>query len=56
MSIVTRPRSEKEVDRIVAVISSARKELVTSKEKARGFLIKHGYITKSGKLTKHYGG
>ena len=56
MSFVTTPRSEKEVDRIVAVISSATKELVTSKKKARGFLIKNGYITKSGKLTKRYGG
>ena len=56
MSIVTRPRSEKDVDRIVAVISSATKDLVTSKKKARAFLFMKGCITTSGKLTKRYGG
>jgi hypothetical protein len=56
MSIVTKPRSEKEVDRIVAVIRSGTKDLLKSKKKAREFLIKRGYITKSGKLTKRYGG
>ena len=56
MSILTRPRSEKEVDKIVAVIHSGTKELLKSKRTARKFLIENGYITKSGNLTKRYGG
>jgi hypothetical protein len=41
---------------IVAVISAGTKDLLKSKEKARKFLFKNGYITKTGKLTKRYGG
>jgi hypothetical protein len=56
MSIVTRPRSKTEVDAIIATVRKGTRELLKSKEKAREFMIKHGYITKSGKLTKRYGG
>jgi len=56
MSIVTRPRSEAEVTKIVDSIKRVTKELTRNKETAREFLRKNGYITKTGKLTKHYGG
>lgn len=56
MSIVIRPRSKAEVDEIIASLRKGTAELMTSKEKAREFLIKHGFITKTGKLTKRYGG
>lgn len=56
MSIVTRPRSEAEVDEIIAAMKKFTKKVTRSKKTARDFLIKHGYITKTGKLTKRYGG
>ncbi len=56
MNTVTRPRSEAEVDAIVASIRKVTKEITKDKKTARDFLIKYGYITKSGKLTKRYGG
>ena len=52
----TIPRSRAEVDEIIAGMREVTKDLMTSKVKARKFLIKNGYITKSGKLTKRYGG
>lgn len=56
MSTVTRPRSEAEVTKIVASIKKVTKELTRNKKTAREFLTKNGYITKAGKLTRHYGG
>jgi predicted neutral ceramidase superfamily lipid hydrolase len=56
MSIVTRPRSEAEVNAIVASIRKVTKEITKDKKTARDFLVKHGYVTKTGKLTKRYGG
>jgi len=54
MSTVLAPRSKVEVDRIVATISRETKKITQSKKSALEFLIKHGFITKSGKLTKQY--
>lgn len=34
----------------------ASAQILKSKETARAFLIEKGYITKTGKLTKRYGG
>ena len=56
MSIITRPRSKEEVDEMIASMKEATRELLKDKKKARAFLIKHGYITKTGELTKRYGG
>ena len=56
MSIINSLRSKAEVDEIIADFKKGTKDLLKSKKKAREFLIKHGYITKSGKLTKRYGG
>ncbi|MEO8350291.1 MAG: hypothetical protein ABI680_01085 [Chthoniobacteraceae bacterium] len=55
MTLAQSPR-EKEVEAIIASMRKTTKELCKSKKTAREFLIKHGYITKSGKLTKRYGG
>ncbi|MGV3530773.1 MAG: hypothetical protein ACO1QR_00275 [Chthoniobacteraceae bacterium] len=56
MSIVTRPRSKEEVDEMIASVKATTRELMKDKKKARAFLINRGYITKTGKLTKRYGG
>lgn len=56
MIYVAHPRSPEEVKKEVAAIKKAGKEIRRTPETARAFLIKHGYITKSGKLTKYYGG
>ena len=56
MSIVTRPRTKEEVDEMIASVKETTKELMRDKKKGRAFLIKRGYITKTGKLTKRYGG
>jgi hypothetical protein len=57
MSIVTRPRSEAEVDEIVASLKKFTKKVTKNKKAARDYLIKSGFITKkTGKLTKQYGG
>ena len=56
MSIVLVPRSKAEVDRDVAAIKKGAAKLRRSKKAGREWFIKHGFITKSGKLTKRYGG
>lgn len=56
MNAVLRPRSKAEVDAMIAAMKRTSSELLKSKDKARAFLIEHGYITKSGKLTKKYKG
>ena len=40
----------------IEAIRQAGAKIRRSKGGARAFLIKHGFITKSGKLTKQYGG
>jgi hypothetical protein len=57
VSTVLVPRSKAEVDRDVAAIERGTKKLRSlSKKAGREWFIKHGFITKTGKLTKRYGG
>jgi len=56
VSTVLVPRSAAEVDRDIAAIERGSKKLRRSKKTARAWLVKHGFITKGGKLTKRYGG
>lgn len=57
MGIVLVPRSKAEINRDIAAIDrSAAKLRKLSKKAGRDWFIKNGFITKSGKLTKRYGG
>jgi hypothetical protein len=49
-------RTKEEVDREIADMKSFGKELRRSKKRTKAFLIKCGFITEEGKLTKQYGG
>lgn len=40
----------------IKVLEEAAKEVNATKETALKFLIKGGFVTRSGKLTKRYGG
>ena len=46
--------TQADVDREVKSIREFTKKITKSKKTAREFLIRAGYITKSGKLTKRY--
>lgn len=56
MKTAPRPTAESEAAEIIATVRKVTKELMSDKAKAREFLIKNGFITKTGKLTKRYGG
>jgi hypothetical protein len=56
VSTVLVPRSNAEIERDIAAIRRAGKKITRSKQTARAWLIKNGFITKSGKPTKRYGG
>jgi len=56
VSIVLVPRGKAEIAREVASIEAAGKRVSRTKATARAFLIKHGFMTKSGKLAKMYRG
>jgi len=56
VSIVLVPRSRAEIDRDIAAIDRAAAKINRSKKTARAWLIKHGFITKTGRPTKRYGG
>jgi hypothetical protein len=56
VSTVLVPRSAAEVDSDIAAIERGSKKVRRSKRTAKAWLIKHGFITKGGKLTKRYGG
>lgn len=56
MSTVLVPRSKAEIDRDLAAIDRGAAKINRSKKTARAWLIKHGFMTKGGKLTKRYGG
>ena len=56
MNGVMYPRSQEEIDKVLEVIERASKKITKSKATARAYLIKYGFVTKSGKLTKRYGG
>jgi hypothetical protein len=48
--------SSGELKREIQEIRAAGKAIRHSKQSARDFLVKHGFVTKSGRLTKRYGG
>jgi hypothetical protein len=50
------PRGSAEIKRDVEAIKRGSAKIRRSKKAAREWLIKNGFITKSGKLTKRYGG
>ena len=54
MSTVIVSRSKKEVDREIQAMDRASKKITRTKASAKAFLVKHGFITKDGKLTKRY--
>lgn len=56
MPVITSKPKREEIRRDVKAMKSASKEILKSKESARRFLVKKGYVTKSGKLTRKYGG
>jgi uncharacterized protein YydD (DUF2326 family) len=49
-------RTPAEIRKDIKEMNIAAKEINKTPESARAFLIKHGFITKGGKLTKRYGG
>ncbi len=49
---ITRGELKHEIQEIRAAGRTIRR----TKDSARDFLVKHGFVTKSGKLTKRYGG
>ncbi len=50
------PMSEKEMQRQIQVLEKATKKICKTPRTAFEFLLRHGFITKTGKLTKRYGG
>jgi hypothetical protein len=54
MPQVLAPRKRKEIDHEIRAMRDAGKRIRASKETARSFLIKHGYLTKDGKLASRY--
>ena len=48
--------TEEELQRELKAMDQAAKKILKSKKSTREFLIKHGFMTKDGKLPKHYGG
>lgn len=56
MTVVMTGPSEKDVQKQIKAMRTASARITTSPKTARDFLQKHGYITKTGKLTKKYGG
>lgn len=56
MSIVISKPDSSQLKAEALVMRKTAKKLAADPEKARKFLIKGGFITKGGKLTKRYGG
>jgi hypothetical protein len=56
VSIVLVPRSKAEIERDIAAIRRETKKITRSRKTARAWLIKHGFMTKTGNLTRRYGG
>ena len=54
MFTVLHPRSLKEVQEEIKKMNQASKRIMRTKASARAFLIKNGFNTKDGKLTKQY--
>jgi hypothetical protein len=56
MIVTLFPRSKQEIDKEIKLLRRNAKKILKNKTSARKFLVDHGFITKSGKLTKKYGG
>jgi hypothetical protein len=54
MSTIIFRRGKAEVDREIEVMRRFTKKITRSKKAAREFLIRGGFITKDGQLTKRY--
>ncbi len=55
-TIYQNARSEKEVREEIEAIRAASREIRKSPQSALDFLVKNGFVTPDGKLTKEYGG
>lgn len=56
MTVVITSMSEKEAKERIKAIRKTSARATKSKETARAYWVKYGYITEAGKLTKQYGG
>lgn len=56
MTVATKTASSERTKREIEAMHEAGRRIRASKETARAYMIKHGFITKSGKLPKRYGG
>lgn len=56
MVLVMDKTCKEEAEKDLKAMRRAAKRIASSEETARTYLLKHGFITKSGKLTKRYGG
>ena len=54
MSMVIVARTKREVDLEIAAMDKVANKINSSKATAKAFLIKHGFITKKGNLTRRY--
>ena len=50
------PVSDPKMAEYLRLLKQERKRICASKASARKFLVNHGFLTKSGKLPKRYGG
>jgi hypothetical protein len=46
--------SNEDLQATLAAIEKLRQEIGSDPEKARAFLVEHGFITPEGELTEHY--
>lgn len=56
MFVLYESMSAREAKREIEGLRRAGKKIRQTPETAKAFLIKHGFITKEGRLTKRYGG
>jgi len=54
MSTVIAVRTRKEVDQEIEAMDRVAAKITRTKESAKAFLVKHGFITKGGRPTKRY--
>ena len=54
MITVVQPRSREEIEEEVQAIKKHGQKIRTSKQSARAFLIRAGFMTKEGKLAERY--
>jgi hypothetical protein len=55
MTLVITKQSPAEVRKEIRAMQAAAQKINSSKESARGFLLKNGFITADNKLNKRYG-